>query len=250
VHEGSAAEVSVGSDARGLGDSQLQSNTLESLTAARNYHRWLTELAEPYLGKRPIELGSGLGDYAQTWLDSGTPEITVTELDAGRLSMLRHRFDGDSRVTVTSLDVLNPPRGEYSSLVAFNVLEHIDDHVRALSAAHSVLAPGGAVIMFVPAFPFAMGDFDRKVGHFRRYTKRTLRECYRAAGLDIEQLRYVNAPGLPTWFLAVRLLRMTPGDSLLLRLWDRFVTPVARAIERRIAPPFGQSVFAVGRVPS
>jgi hypothetical protein len=104
--------------------------------------------------------------------------------------------------------------------------------------------------MFVPAFPFAIGDFDRAVGHVRRYTRASLGQAYRDAGLTVERLHYVNAPGLPAWFVGVRLLRMTPGDGVLLRLWDRFVVPVARFAESRWVPPFGQSLFAVGRVPS
>jgi SAM-dependent methyltransferase len=233
----------------GLGDSALQSKTLESLASARNYHRWLCELARPYLGDRPIELGSGLGDYAASWLAAGVPRITVTELDPGRLALLRHRYADVPNVSVETFDVFDPPAGDYSSLVAFNVLEHIDEDGRALKAAHRLLVPGGAVIMFVPAFQFAMGEFDRKVGHFRRYTKRTLRAAYEAADLEIEDLRYINAPGLFAWFVAVRLLRMTPADSALVRLWDRVITRASRAIENHVAAPFGQSVFAVGRVP-
>ncbi len=146
------------------------------------------------------------------------------------------------------LDILDPPEGHYSSLVAFNVLEHIEDHVGALRAAHRLVVPGGAVIMFVPAFMFAMGRFDRTVGHYRRYTMTTLRETYGAAGIDIERMHYVNAPGLAAWFVGVRLMGMTPGDSVALQAWDRTVTRTFRVLERRISPPFGQSIFAVGRL--
>ena len=69
-----------------LGDSRLQSETLESLTSAIHYHAWLTSLASPYLGDDPIELGSGLGDYAQAWLDGGLARIRVTERDPVRLA--------------------------------------------------------------------------------------------------------------------------------------------------------------------
>ena len=232
---------------RGLGDSALQSATLESLASVKNYHAWLTDLALPYLGDHPLELGSGTGDYAQAWLDAGVPRLTLTELDPARSAFLHSQFEHESRIQVELLDILDPPEARYSSLVAFNVLEHIEDHVGALRASHRLLVPGGAVIMFVPAFTFAMGRFDRAVGHFRRYTKATLRAVYAAAGLEIERIHYVNAPGLIAWFLAVRLLRMTPGDSAAVRLWDRTITRATRAVERRVAPPFGQSVFAVGR---
>ena len=190
-----------------LGDTTLQSSTLESLTSAHRYHAWLTDLARPYLGEHPVELGSGLGDYAATWLESGVPRITVTDADGGRLGVLRERFGGDDRVEVLGLDVFDPPVREHSCFVAFNVLEHIPDQVGALRAA------------------------------------------YEQAGLTVERLHYVNAPGLPAWIVGMRLLGMTPGDGPTVRAWDRFVVPVARAIERRVRPPFGQSAFAVGRVP-
>ena len=142
-----------------------------------------------------------------------------------------------------------PDGPAHSSYVAFNVLEHIPDHVGALRAAHRLVRPGGRVIMLVPAFEFAMSEFDRRVGHVRRYTKRSLAQAYRDAGLELERLHYVNAPGLPAWFVGMRLLGMTPGDGALLRIWDSVVVPCARAVESRVRPPFGQSVFAVGVVP-
>ncbi len=231
------------------GDSALQTQTLESVASALNYHRWLTALAQPHLGDSPVELGSGLGDYAQAWLDQGLPSITVTEVDRSRLGVLQARFADDPRVTVSSIDVFRPPVGRHSAYVAFNVLEHIDADVEALRAAHTLVRPGGAVVMFVPAFELAMSRFDRSVGHVRRYTRRTLSEAFTSAGLEVEHTTYVNMPGLAAWFVGMRLLRMIPGDGPLLSVWDRAVVPLARRWEATHPAPFGQSVFAVGRVP-
>lgn len=232
-------------------DAALQSTTLQEVaTAAVKYHRWLTSLALPHLGDHPIEVGSGFGDYAQQWLDDGVPAVTVGDIEPTRLAHLRQRFEADERVEVLPLDLFAPPEREHSALVSFNVLEHIDDHVGALAAAHQLLRPGGRVVTFVPAFEFALGRFDRQVGHVRRYTKATLREAYEQAGLVVDKIHYVNAPGLFAWTLGVRMLRMTPGDGALLRVWDAVVVPTARAIERHVRPPFGQSVFAVGHVPA
>ena len=164
------------------------------------------------------------------------PGLTLTELDPDRSARLSRRFADEPRVRVEELDILDPPEGHYSSLVAFNVLEHIEDHVGALRAAHRLVVPGGTVIMFVPAFMFAMGRFDRRVGHHRRYTLDTLRATYDAAGIEVERMHYVNAPGLAAWVVGVRLMGMTPGDSVALQVWDRTVTRASRAIERRISP--------------
>jgi SAM-dependent methyltransferase len=233
-----------------LGDSRLQSETLESLTSAINYHAWLTSLAWPFLGDDPIELGSGLGDYAQAWLDGGLARIRVTERDPARLAVLKERFAGDSRVHTDDLDVFHAPPADHSCFVAYNVLEHIENDVGVLRAAQRLVRTGGAVVMLVPAFPFAAGRFDRDVGHVRRYTKRTLRHAYERAGMVVEDIYYLNAPGLVAWFIGMRLLRMTPRDGVSVRLWDRLVVPVAQRVESRWRPPFGQSVVAVGRVPA
>ena len=230
-------------------DTVLQSEVLESLASAVRYRDWLTALARPWLGDDPIELGSGFGDYALTWLAAGLPRITVTEIESARLQALHERFDGDPRVEVAAIDVRAPESRAHSALVAFNVLEHIEDDVGALRAAHTLLRPGGKVVMFVPAFEFAAGRYDREVGHHRRYTVATLRAAFTAAGLDVESIRYVNAPGLLAWFLLVRVLGRRPDVGPLMRGWDRFLVPMIRAVESRLAPPFGQSVFAAGAIP-
>lgn len=228
------------------GDTALVSFTLESLTSAVNYHRWVEDLAAPHLGEDPLEVGSGLGDYAQAWVDRGQPRVTVSDADPSRLTHLRSRFPAGGPVVVRELDVMSGEAGSYSAVVAINVLEHLSDDVAALRAMAGRVRPGGKVVIFVPAFPFAMSRFDRTVGHFRRYRRHTLVAAFTAAGLEVEQVRYVNAPGLLAWFLGMRLLRMTPQDGATVRLWDRFVIPLARAAEARRQPPFGQSVFAVG----
>jgi SAM-dependent methyltransferase len=194
-------------------------------------------------------LGSGLGDYAEQWLAAGVPEMTVTEVDPSRLGGLTVKFDAEPRVHVQALDIFHPPVADHSALVAFNVLEHIPDDVAALHAAHRLVRPGGTVVMFVPAFEFAMSKFDRAVGHVRRYTIGSMTSTMRQAGLTVEHARYVNIPGLAAWFVGMRLFRMTPSGGRLLSTWDGEVIPRTRRWEARHKAPFGQSVFAVGRVP-
>jgi SAM-dependent methyltransferase len=232
-----------------LGDTQAQSRALEDNSAAVNYHAWLCTMAAPYLGEHPLELGSGMGGYVETWLAQGTPRITATEADPDRLAHLRARFADDPRVTVREIDLENPPTGQWTSFVSFNVLEHLVDDVAALRVARSLVVPGGAVVSFVPAFSFAMSPFDRAIGHLRRYTVSSMRRAYADAGLELERLHYVHAPGLAAWFVGMRVLRMTPKDGPVMRVWDAQVIPRVRRWESRHAPRFGQSVLAVGRVP-
>ena len=228
------------------GDSELQTDVLEDLATAINYRRWIVDLVDPWLGTDPLEVGSGLGHYAQEWAARGT-SITVSEADASRLAALRQRFDGNPRVQVRELAVPIDEDAEHSAVVAINVLEHIDDDVEALRALARLVRPGGHVVVYVPAFQIGMSAFDRSIGHFRRYRRASLAAVYEQAGLQLEAIRYVNMVGLLAWIVLVRLLGRRPRQGPGLVFYDRFVVPVFRRLERRWSPWFGQSVFAVGR---
>ena len=75
----------------------MQSEVLEGLATAVNHRRWFVELAIPFLGEDPIEIGSGLGDYALEWAPH-FGRFTATEADPGRLVALKERLEGHGRV--------------------------------------------------------------------------------------------------------------------------------------------------------
>ena len=203
----------------------------------------------PALAGHPvIEVGSGNGDYAAEYLAAGC-DVTATELDDTRLGLLRERFAADPRVTVRSLGLPTDEKGDHTAAVAFNVVEHITDDVGALRSLGQLVGPDGHVIVFVPAFEVAMSDFDREVGHVRRYTRRSLTTAFEAAGLELDTIRYVNSLGLVAWIVGMRLLRRRPEAGDALRRWDSLVIPRLQRLEQRREPPFGQSLFAVGRKP-
>ncbi|MGH3631242.1 MAG: class I SAM-dependent methyltransferase [Sciscionella sp.] len=228
------------------GDSELQSDALEDLVAAVNYRDWLCSLGLPHFGDDVLEIGSGLGHYAADWADMGV-HITASEADPARLSALRKRFTGDDRVRVRELTVPIKETADYSTVVAYNVLEHIPDQVDALKAFAGLLQPRGATVLIVPAFQFAMSAFDRKIGHQRRYTLASLSMALRAAGLRVEVCRYINGPGLLAWYVTCKLLRGRPREGKLLTAYDKVYVPLQRWIETKVTMPFGQSVFAVAR---
>jgi SAM-dependent methyltransferase len=241
------------------GNSRLQSDVLESLSDARRYRRWLADLALPYLGADPLEIGSGNGDYALEWASDVT-RFTATEADEERYKALGERFRDHSVVDVRWLLLGDdhPPAGisvaperQHTAAVALNVFEHIPDHVGAMRSLVEFVQPGGNIVVIVPAFPSAMSRFDRAIGHQRRYTRASLAALFADAGLDALQVRYVNPIGLFVWYAAVRALNMTPRNGPNLRLYDRTIVPIARALDRALpaGTPFGQAVFGVARVP-
>ncbi|MEU1751972.1 methyltransferase domain-containing protein [Micromonospora matsumotoense] len=230
------------------GDQRVQSEVLEGLATAVNHRRWFVELAVPHLGDNPIEIGSGLGDYALEWARH-VPRFTATEADPDRLILLKERLVDEPTIEVREMLLPHPGGGDYSAAVSYNVLEHIEDHVGALRSMKDLVRPGGAVIIIVPAFQFAMGPADIATGHVRRYTKKTLGDAMTSAGLRVETMHYANALGLIGYFMATKVFRLMPKEGPMVKVYDTLVLPATKAAEQIVRPPFGQSVFAVARVP-
>ncbi|BCJ65627.1 class I SAM-dependent methyltransferase [Polymorphospora rubra] len=230
------------------GDQRVQSEVLEGLATAVNHRRWFVNLAIPHLGDNPIEIGSGLGDYALEWAKH-FERFTATEADPDRLVQLKERMESVPNVEVRQMLLPHSERGDYSAAVSYNVLEHIEDHVGALRSMRDLVRPGGNIVLIVPAFPFAMSPVDIATGHVRRYTKKTMRAALEEAGLTVEKLHYANALGLIGYYMATSVFKLTPKEGPMVKVYDTLVLPTTKAAESLVRPPFGQSVFAVARVP-
>jgi SAM-dependent methyltransferase len=219
--------------------------TLDSLDEATNYANWIFELLEPYLGAHVLEVGAGHGTFTARLARERT--VVATELSPRSIAELRDRFRSRSDVVVLATDVPGAASdGPYDAAVLINVLEHIDDDAAALRELASMLRPGGRLILWVPAFESLYSDFDRRIGHYRRYRLGDLRSKLSTAGFEVAELRYVNSVGAVAWWVFARRLRRNPTSPGSAKLFDRVAVPVVRRLEGKLKPPFGQSVFAVG----
>ena len=232
------------------GNRQIQCDVLVALAECRNHRKWFAGFAEPYLGDSPIEIGSGLGDYARQWIPL-VSNFTATDADPAMLLELKKEMAAYPQVAVRQITLPCTERAGHSCLIAYNVLEHIDDHVEALRSMARLVRRGGYIVLVCPAFPFAMSSVDIATGHVRRYTKRSMRAALTSAGVEVVTVRYANSVGLLCYYAFTSLLKRTPAEGGTMTFYDRLVVPVVRFIERIVVrPPFGQSVLAVARVPA
>ena len=216
----------------------------------RRYRAFQLSLIQPHCGPSVLEVGAGLGEFAAQL--RGLERHVVTDVDPEAVASLSLRFADRPAVETRVLDLaqgaidLGTP---VSSIVAINVFEHLVDDVGALRALASMTEPGGRIVLWVPAYMQLYGDFDRAVGHVRRYTPGTMSAAIRGAGLEAALVTPVNLLGGIAWWLTVRRGGVRTPDPRLVRTYDRLVVPVTRTLERWVRPPFGQSVLAVARVP-
>src|SRR6185503_17623509 len=146
-----------------------QGETLRRMEQASNYNRWLLARATPYLGRRVLDVGAGIGTFTEQVADGRF--VVALEPDPAFVPALRSRFARRTNVEVAAvpLDELAASSAEaFDSIVCFNVLEHIADDAGALARLFGLLEPGGVLLALVPAHPFAYGSIDAMLGHERR----------------------------------------------------------------------------------
>lgn len=218
---------------------------LQKNGSATNYLQWLEDLCRPHLGERCLEIGSGRGDIAER-LAVGR-DFVVSDLSETCLAVLKERFADSPNVSVRAFDVMSvEQQAEFDTIIMTNVLEHIDDDLEAITRLRRALRPGGRLVIYVPAFPALYSEFDRQIGHYRRYKRRPLEQLLEAAGYRVVDSRYVNSIGTFGWWLYCKVLKREASDDITVDSCDRYVVPAVRLFEDRWRPPFGLSVLCVG----
>jgi SAM-dependent methyltransferase len=81
----------------------------------------------------------------------------------------------------------------FDVVLLLDVLEHVEDDRAELASAAATLAPGGKLVMTVPANPCLWSDHDERNSHYRRYTEDSLRTLLTSAGLVPTLLTHINA---------------------------------------------------------
>jgi SAM-dependent methyltransferase len=229
------------------------SEQLETGREAENYNRWIGDQFAPYTGRRVLEVGCGIGNLSRAWVDGEAFVGIDTEPEC--VAKCQQRF-ADRPAARFFHDRVGAPdwvrrwsEHRPDTIVAVNVLEHIRDDLEALRGWRDIVRVGGGghVCVFVPAFEFAFSSFDKRYGHYRRYTKETLRDKVLDAGLDLVTLRYFNMPGLLAWWSTFVLFQRDAAVPGQMGLYDKVVVPIVRRLESVVPPPFGNSVVAVAR---
>jgi SAM-dependent methyltransferase len=215
--------------------------------------RVLSKLALP---ERTRILDAGCGSGRNMVELAGYGEVTGVELSATSVALAREREAGE----VVEGSVLEMPfEGESFELaVSLDVIEHLEDDRAALKELRRVVAPGGALLVTVPAYQGLWSRHDEINHHHRRYSRRALLEAAEAAGWRCERTTHFNSLLLPVAIAlrAVQPLNRSSKESSL----DLWIPPAplnwmleqplnleAGLIGRGVRIPAGLSLLAVFR---
>jgi SAM-dependent methyltransferase len=235
-----------------MDSNDIPRETLDRISKLDAMNCWIVDMVRPYLGRRVLEVGCGIGNLTGSFL--GGELLVSVDIRDEYVQAVRERFGGDeARFKSLKLDIAADPVDElreygFDTVICLNVLEHIEDDVEALRKMFEVLRPGGRLLLLVPALRALYGSLDVYVEHYRRYERRELVVKLRQTGFSVERIVFMHLAGAFGWWLNSRILKAKILPETQIGLYDRLV-PLFRWMEERVRPPVGLSLVTVAQKP-
>lgn len=223
---------------------------LELFQAATNWKSYFRSRLAPYLGREVLEVGAGLGGTTRLLCRGEQQRWVCLEPDAQLTDRLTEAIEaGDlpsccEAVTGTLEQVR--PFPSFDTLLYIDVLEHIEDDREEVVRAAERLHPGGHLIVLAPAHGWLYTAFDRCIGHYRRYTRKSLASLT-PADLTLVKLAYLDSVGLAASLGNRLVLHSSMPNRRQIRVWDKLMVPLSRVIDPILGYRVGKSVLGIWR---
>tara|TARA_E500000178_G_scaffold202273_1_gene199962 strand:- start:1995 stop:2684 length:690 start_codon:yes stop_codon:yes gene_type:complete len=166
---------------------------LEYFDTAQNFRNYQLHLIKPYLKGSFLEVGPGQGGLTKLYKNY-LKKITLIEPDKKLYKSLKKKFKNDKKIIIKN-SLLENINQKYDVIIYFDVLEHIKKDLRELRIAKNKLNKAGYLIINVPAHQQFYNDFDKRVGHFKRYNKKDFFLMSKKTKLKIINMSYYDSVG-------------------------------------------------------
>jgi SAM-dependent methyltransferase len=231
-----------------MSDFKYVGEELELFAVARNWKSYWANRVRPFVAGDVLEVGAGIGsntfflasDKCKRWVCLEPDQELATQLRstlAETATPLRYEVVCG---TIQSLRL----NDKFDTIIYIDVLEHIENDREELANAASFLHPGGRIIVLSPAHQSLYSPFDESIGHFRRYNRAMLQSITPPA-LRPMKVAYLDSAGLVLSFANMKLLRQSMPTKAQLRVWDKWVIPVSRLLDRCLFGAVGKSIVGV-----
>jgi SAM-dependent methyltransferase len=226
---------------------------LEQARHATNWKAYFGLRLAKYIRGRVLEVGAGLGGTTvplrtgsqREWVCLEPDAVLVRELSA---TLAANPSSVPTRVVIGDIRALDP--GErFDCILYIDVLEHIEDDTGELARAATLLAPGGSIVVLCPAFQVLFSAMDTALGHYRRYTARTLSAVF-PPELRRREVFYLDSLGMVASLANKFVLRQNAPAAGQVKFWDGFIIPISRVLDKLVAHSAGRSVIAVYSKPN
>lgn len=225
---------------------------LDLFAAVLRWKSYWSQQIKPYLRGDTLEVGAGIGSNTSFLSRLVSSRWVCLEPDRELFAQLVANLQETAAIrncesycgTLQSL----ADAESFDTILYIDVLEHIKDDAGELRLAAARLRPGGRVIVLSPAHQFLFTPFDAAIGHFRRYSRSSLRKIS-PPGVQVERLFYLDACGIAASTMNKLLLRQSMPTKSQLAVWDKWIIPVSRVVDPLLMYSLGKSVVGVWRKP-
>lgn len=215
---------------------------------AVNWKAYWVEKISPYMGKRILEIGAGIGSTTVALKDFSFDYWVSVEPDA----LLCEKMANKQRLGIISnaVEIFNGTasdlvyKNKFDTIIYIDVLEHIESDAAELRDVAKLLEEGGNIIILSPAHNFLFSPFDAKIGHYRRYNKKLLKSIL-PPGLSIQKIQYLDSVGFIASLANKMILKQSDPLDSQIAFWDKAMVPISRILDRFIFYSAGKSILAV-----
>lgn len=207
----------------------------------------------PGKGQTMLEIGCGNGIAVDQFESNLNCIVDGCDLNEHALKMSNP--SKGRKLLYNIFELNNTLTGKYDGVILLDVLEHITDHVTFLKIASQYCKPEGLIIINVPAYQWLYSDYDKAVGHVRRYSSTEMKELILAAGLEPVTSYYWGALLIPIAMIR-KIIIAGRGEDIIKagfkppsKLADILLRSL-KSIENLLpfSLPFGTSLIAICRV--
>jgi hypothetical protein len=226
---------------------------LELFAGAVHWKRYFGAQLHSFIQGDVLEVGAGLGGTTKMLCHEAVDSWTCLEPDPILAAKLRAEIAhesplGDRPIQVTTGTLTEVSAGAlFDTILYIDVLEHIENDRAEMLAAAQHLSPRGHLIVLSPAHNWLFSPFDEAIGHYRRYTRASLRDAA-PQQLELVRLRYLDAVGLLASLANRTVLRSGNPTRSQIRFWDTCMVPLSRLVDPLLGYRVGKSVIGVWRL--
>jgi hypothetical protein len=229
-------------------ESSYVGGELDLFVLSKNWKSYIRAEIASYLTGDVLEVGAGIGGSTVALHDGRAQRWTCLEPDLHLALRLKARVDDSmtaatTNVVVGSVQTL-ADRPSFDCVLYIDVLEHIKEDATEVSLAARLVRRGGHIVILGPAHQWLFSEFDRSIGHMRRYNRATLRAMM-PNGWREKKLAYLDSVGVFLSLANVLTLRQSMPTKSQILYWDRVCVPLSRVIDRLCRGNVGKSVLAV-----
>lgn len=239
--------------AQGMPAEDVGFSTLLNISGANKLNHWMFESISPYVKGEILEIGSGIGNISSVFVDKKI-SLYLSDYSDEYCALLKKKFDTETYIKgIFKIDLVDKDfgtrhadlLGTFDTVFALNVVEHIDDDRLAVENCYKLLAPGGQLILLMPAYPALYNRFDKELGHYRRHTRNTMNKLL-SRNFELVKTWHFNLAGIPGWFLFGSVFHRKNISEGQMNAFDKLV-PLSRIADALTRRKIGLSVIGVGR---